>query len=349
MIEVGIVGGSGYSGGELLRILVGHPSAKIKWVTSRGEKKLEKVHRNLIGFGLEFCKPEEAGDCDVVFLCTPATVSMKYAKDYLERGIKVIDMAADFRLKSPELYKKVYKTEHAAPELLKEAVYGTTELKRGKIAKARIVANPGCYSNTVILGLAPLVKSGLVELDSIVVNALSGTSGAGAECSVFTHHSEIATGAFPYNVVKHRHTYEMEQELSEVAGKEVRIHFSCYYTPFVRGILAGCNAFLKKSATREKILEVYKEFYKGEYFIRILDFEKEGASTEYIPYPTTGSVAGSNFCQIGVDVDDERGRVVVFSATDNLMKGASGQGVQNMNVMMGIDEKTALAFPGLHP
>jgi len=352
VIRVGVLGGSGYSGGEILRLLLGHPKARMVWITSRKEMPLEHIHKNLFGSGLAFVKPEEAEriEADVVFLCTPATVSMNYARGYLEKGMKVIDMSADFRLKDLAIYEKVYKKKHAEPELVKESVYGTTELKKEKIARCRLLANPGCYSITTILGLAPLVAGGLVDLERIVVDAKSGSSGHGAEPDVFAHHSEVGNSIIPYNVVKHRHSYEIEQELGELARRPVTIHFSCCYAPFVRGILSSCHAFVKgKAKDREGYLEVYKRFYKGKPFVQVLDMKKYGTSTEYIPYPSVANVAGSNYCQIGLDVDEERGRVVVFSATDNLVKGAAGSAIQNMNVMFGLDETTGLAARGLHP
>ncbi len=351
MIEAGVLGGSGYSGGELLRLLVRHPEAKVKWTTSRGDAKLKETHKNLYAEQLEFIKPEDAEkiDCDVVFLCLPAGTSMKYARRFLEKGAKVIDMSADFRLKDLNLYEQVYKVKHVEPELVKEAVYGTTELHRKEIAKCRVLANPGCYSNTTILGMAPLAKTGLIDLDHVVVDAKSGSSGAGAECSMFTHHSEASNSMFPYNVVKHRHTHEIEQELTLLAGKKVTAHFTCYYTPFIRGILSSCHVFLKKNKDREYFLELYRKFYAKEKFVQVLDIPKKGSGTECLPYPSVSNVYGSNYCQIGLDVDEERGRLVVFSTTDNLMKGAAGQAIQNMNVMLGVKEDAGIDMVGLHP
>lgn len=351
MIEAGIIGGSGYSGGELLRLLSRHPEARIKWVTSRSDAKLRETHKNLYAEPIEFIKPEEAEkiSCDVVFLCLPAGTSMKYARRFIEKGTKVIDISADFRLKNLELYEKVYKVKHVEPELVKEAVYGTTELHRKEIAKCRVLANPGCYSNTTILALAPLAKTGLVDLEHIVVDAKSGSSGAGTECSLYTHHSEGANSMFPYNVIKHRHTYEIEQEIELLAGKKTVVNFTPYYTPFIRGILSSSHVFLKKNKDREHFLELYKKFYANEKFVQVLDIPKKGAGTEYVPYPSVSNVYGSNYCQIGLDVDDERGRLVVFATIDNLMKGAAGQAIQNMNAMFGIKEDAGINMLGLHP
>jgi N-acetyl-gamma-glutamyl-phosphate reductase len=349
-ISVGIVGGSGYSGGELLRLLLQHPYAKVAWVTSRGDRELTAMHRNLLGCGLRFMKEDDVAPCSVVFLCMPSRESMTRADRYLARGSKVIDLGSDFRLKDPRLFEQVYKVKHTQWNLVEEAPYGVTELRRAAIQTARLVANPGCFAYATILGLAPLVKEKWVHLDRLVVDGLSGTSGAGADPSVATHHSEIGNSTFPYNVVDHRHTYEMEQELSAVAGAPVCIHFTPYYASFTRGILAGCHGFPTRKLSRGDVLALYREFYRDEYFVRVIELEKDPkVSWQYLPYPSVANVAGSNFVQIGVDVDERRGRVVVFSALDNLGKGAAGAAIQNMNCMCDLPEETGLTGMGLHP
>src|SRR5262249_2534625 len=318
-ISVGVVGGSGYSGGELLRLLLQHPHVKLAWVTSRGDRPLETVHRNLLGCGLRFIKEEDAGPCDVTFLCMPSRESMTRAERYLKRGSKVIDLGSDFRLKDPQVFERVYKAKHADWPLVEEAPYGVTELHRAAIRSARLVANPGCFAYATILALAPLVREQLIDVQHIIVDGLSGTSGAGADPVVATHHSEIANSTFPYNVVDHRHTYEIEQELSGVAGTKVTVHFTPYYAPFTRGILPGCHGFLRRPVRREDVVSLYQEFYREEYFVRVIGLEKDPKATwQYLPYPSVAAVAGSNFTHIGVDVDAERGRVVAFSALDNL-------------------------------
>ena len=350
MIEVGIVGGSGYSGGELLRLLLQHPEVRIQWVTSRGDKKLAHIHRNLFGQGLEFIPLEEARGGDAVFLCTPARESMLHAEKFLEQGAKVIDLGSDFRLKDRETFETVYKARHTCWELVGEAPYGLTELHREEIASASLVANPGCFATAAILGLAPLVAEGLIDLDHIVVDGISGTSGAGAEPTTPSHHSEISNSVFAYNVTDHRHTYEAEQELSLIARQKIQIHFTPYYAPFTRGILAACHGFLTKGTDREEVLGLFKGYYQNDYFIQILDIPKDPkVSWQYLPYPSVATLAGSNFCQIGLDVDSKRGRVVAFAALDNLVKGAAGAAVQNMNVMCGLPEETGLSTPGMHP
>ena len=349
-ISVGIVGGSGYSGGELIRLLLAHPRVRIAWITSRGEKPLETVHRNLLGSGLRFIKEEEAPPADVTFLCLPSRESMDRAAHYLERGSRVIDLGSDFRLKAPDVFERVYRVRHTRWDLVQEAPYGVTELRRAAIRAARLIANPGCFAYAAILALAPLVKAGWIEAQRIVIDALSGTSGAGAEPTVATHHSEIGQSAFPYNVVDHRHTYEIEQELTSVAGTQVCVHFTPCYAPFSRGILATCHGFLTRDVTRADVLALYRDFYRGEYFVRLnaLDVDPQ-ASWQYLSYPSVASVAGSNFVHIGADVDARRGRVVVFSALDNLGKGAASAAVQNMNCMLGLPEESGLTAIGLHP
>ena len=349
-VTVGVVGGSGYSGGELLRLLVGHPQAELAWVTSRGEKQLESIHRNLLGSGLRFIREAEATRCDVVFLCLPSRESMDRAGDYLRQGSKVIDLGSDFRLKDAALFERVYRAKHVSWDLVAEAPYGATELHREAIRSARLVANPGCFAYATILGLAPLVREGWIDLERIIVDALSGSSGAGAEPTVPTHQSEIGNSTFPYNAVGHRHTPEMEQELSAVARRNVTINFTPYYAPFSRGILASCHGFLNRKVSRADVVSLYREAYRSEHFVRVLDMEKDSkVSWQYLPYPSVASVAGSNYVQIGADVDEQRGRVVIFSALDNLGKGAAGSAIQNMNCMLGLPEETGLAGFGLHP
>ena len=212
------------------------------------------------------------------------------------------------------------------------------------------MANPGCFAYATILGLAPLVREGWIDLERIIVDALSGSSGAGAEPTVPTHQSEIGNSTFPYNAVGHRHTPEMEQELSAVARRNVTINFTPYYAPFSRGILASCHGFLNRKVSRADVVSLYREAYRSEHFVRVLDMEKDSkVSWQYLPYPSVASVAGSNYVQIGADVDEQRGRVVIFSALDNLGKGAAGSAIQNMNCMLGLPEETGLAGFGLHP
>ncbi len=350
MVKVGIVGGSGYAGGELLRLLLTHPEVEIAWVTSRGDKDLESVHRNLLGSGLRFVREEDAGACDVVFLCMPHRESMTRAAAYLDRGSKVIDVGSDFRLKDAELFARVYGGPHACWDLVERAPYGATELHRAEIARAELVANPGCFAYTTILTLAPLVQAGWVELDRVVVAGLTGTSGAGADPKLQSHHSEIANSVTPYNVVDHRHTYEVEQELSALAGSQVRVHFTPVFCPFTRGILATCNGFATRDVTRDQLIALYRDFYEDELFVDVIAVAKDpSVSWQYLPYPNVGYLAGSNYVQIGLDVDPTRRRIVAIGAMDNLGKGAASSAIQNMNCMLGLAEDIGLKGRGLHP
>lgn len=349
-VRVGIVGGSGYSGGELIRLLLRHPRVELAWITSRGDKRLQQVHRNLLGTNLEFVREEDAGDCDVVFLCMPHRESMTRAKDYLGRGAKVIDVGSDFRLKDPDLFARVYGGPHACWDLVERAPYGATELHRDEIRKADLVANPGCFAYTTILTLAPLVRAGWVELERIVVTGLTGTSGMGAEPKPQSSHSEISNSVTPYNVVDHRHTYEVEQELSGVAGASVRVHFTPVFSPFTRGILATCNGFMTREVSREQLVDLYCDFYGGEPFVDVISMPIDpSVSWQYLPYPNVAYLAGSNYVQIGLDVDPRRGRIVAIGALDNLGKGAASSAIQNMNCMLGLPEETGLEMRGLHP
>lgn len=350
-VRVGIVGASGYTGGELLRLLLRHPGVEVAWATSRGGRELERVHRNLAEAGISFCREQDAGPCDVVFLCLPATVAMQHAPRYLDQGVCLVDMSADFRLRDRETYERVYGTPHSAFHLMSQAVFGVPELYRDELRRARLIANPGCFAITAILALAPLVsKHGEeVDLERLVVDGCSGTSGAGAQPITLVHHSEIAPSLQPYNVVDHRHTYEIEQELSRLARRPVSVHFTPSHGPFVRGILITAHVFFRPPPDRREILETFREFYQSEPFVRVLGFEREAATYVYEPYPSCAEVQGSNFCHIGVEVDPARRRAVVFSATDNLVKGAAGNAIQCMNLALGLPETSGLEAFGLHP
>jgi N-acetyl-gamma-glutamyl-phosphate reductase len=350
MINVGIYGASGYMGGEALRVLLEHPEVKIAWATSRSGSNVADFHPNLYDTPVKFIHPDKATPCDVVFMALPSGVPMEMAPKLLKQGCKIIDLGADFRLRDRSTWERVYKKKHSCWDLAKEAVYGIPELYRKEIKKARLIANPGCFASAAILGLAPLVKAGLIDVTKIAVDGLSGTAGVGAELSRPAHHAEIGNNLIPYNVVGHRHTFEMEQELSALSKKAVKIHFTPLYVPIVRGILDICHAFPAKKVTRTKLLELYKEFYKGEYFVKVWDLPKEeGVSWQYKPYPWVNSTSGTNFCFIGLDVDEERGRIVVFSVLDSIGKGGALVGVQNMNLMFGLDETTGLDRRGMHP
>lgn len=350
MIKVGIVGASGYMGGEALRVLLDHPGVKIAWATSRSEGPVEDYHPNLYGAGIKLIHPEHAAPCDTVFLALPTDASIHEAARFLEQGCKVIDLGSAFRLSDRKVWESVYKQAHSNWALAEEAVYGIAELHKSEIAKARLVANPGCFSSAVILGLAPLIKENLIDERTIVVDGLSGTAGAGAELARAAHHPEIGNNLIPYNVVGHRHTFEMEQELSLLAGKDVCIHFTPTYVPIVRGILDVCHAFPRHPASRGQILDLYRDFYRDEPFVQVYDRPKEpNASWQYRPYPWVSAVAGTNYCFIGIDIDDSRNRIVIFSALDSVGKGGAQVGIENMNLMFGMERTTGLTRRGVHP
>jgi N-acetyl-gamma-glutamyl-phosphate reductase len=350
MITAGIYGGSGYMGGEVIRVLLEHPEVTIAWITSRGERPVDFFHRNLYGKELRFIKAEQATKCDVVFAALPSGQIMQLAPALLEAGTKIIDLGADFRLKNRSDWENKYGKKHLSWDLVKESVYGITELHREEIKQARLIANPGCYSSASILALAPLVKNALVDTEKIVIDGLSGTTGAGAEPETPSHHPEIANNIVPYNVVDHRHTYEIEQELGALSTSRVTVHFTSSYVPITRGILAICHCFPTKKVTRNELLDTFRTFYEGHPFIKIFDMPRDGkASWNYLPYPWVAAVSGTNYCHIGLDIDEKRNRIVVFAVLDSIGKGGAHVGVQNMKLMFGLAEETGLQRLGLHP
>jgi N-acetyl-gamma-glutamyl-phosphate reductase common form len=349
-IRAGILGATGYMGGEALRVLLGHPEVELAWLASRTGTRVDEAHPNLFGLGLGLVRPEDTTPCDVAFLALPTAASIDAAARLLGQGARVIDLGAAFRLKDRAAWERVYGEAHGAWALAEEAVYGLPELRGDAIAKARLVANPGCFASAAILGLAPLVKDGLVELDRIVVDGMSGTAGVGAELHRAAHHPEIGGNLVPYNVVGHRHTFEMEQELGALAGAPVRVHFTPTYVPIVRGILAVCHVFPTRAVTRDELLERYRAFYRREPFVLVYDLPPEsGSPWQYKPYPWVSAVAGTNYCYVGLDVDPVRGRAVVFSVLDSLGKGGAHVGVENMNLLFGLDRSVGLTRRGQHP
>jgi N-acetyl-gamma-glutamyl-phosphate/LysW-gamma-L-alpha-aminoadipyl-6-phosphate reductase len=350
MVRVGIIGGSGYTGGELLRLLLSHPEVEITQVTSReyvGEYVF-RVHSNLRGVtNLQFDKPDLSKTinlCDLVFMSTPHGVSSKLTPKLLEAGLKVIDLSADFRLKNPEDYPKWYGWDHPAPDTLKKAVYGVPELYREKIRDAQLVACPGCMAVVTILALAPVVKANLIDKDHIVVDVKIGSSGAGAKPSASTHHAERFGVVRPYKPTGHRHTAEIEQELSLIAGSNVKVSMSAHAVNIVRGILTTVHSFLVEKADTATIWKAFRSLYQGEPFIRLV---RDRKGLYRLPDPKV--VVGSNFCDLGFEIDNHTNRLVILGAIDNLIKGAAGIAIQNMNIMLRIDEKTGLNQPALHP
>jgi N-acetyl-gamma-glutamyl-phosphate/LysW-gamma-L-alpha-aminoadipyl-6-phosphate reductase len=349
-LKIGIIGGSGYVGGELLRLLLLHPQAEVTMVTSRQSvgEYVFNVHPNLRGLTqLKFVLQDIAElqeNCDFVFTATPHGGSVNLVPKLLDAGLKVIDMSADFRLKNPDDYDKWYGWKHANPQLLSEAAYGLPELHRQEIKSARLVACPGCMATAAILALAPVIKADLVEKNRIVVDLKIGSSGAGSKPTIASHHPERFGGVRPYKVAGHRHLAEVEQELNNLTSEPVTVSFTPHAVNMVRGILSTIHVFPKTPLTSKDVWKTLRSQYEGEPFIRFVKYQKG-------PYqlPDPKVTIGTNFCDIGFELDPHANRLLLFSALDNMVKGASGQGVQCLNIMMGIDESTGLKSTGFHP
>lgn len=343
VIKCGIVGATGYTGVELLRILATHPEVSIEAVTSRGEagRPVSDLFHNLRGWvDLPFVEPnlEQLSSCDVVFFATPNGTAMKMVPSLLEKGVKVIDLAADFRIKDIPTWEKWYGMEHACPEVVAEAVYGLPEINREQIKSASIVANPGCYPTATALAAIPLIENGLIDVEKLIVDAKSGVSGAGRGAAVGTLMSEMGESFKAYGVPGHRHLPEIAQTLSGVAGKKVDLTFVPHLLPMIRGIHVTLYGFL---ATQPADLQaIYDERYRDEPFVDVLP---QGS------HPDTRSCKGVNWCRLAVHQPQGENTVVVLSVIDNLVKGAAGQAVQNMNLMTGLDEVSGLGSVALLP
>lgn len=348
MKRVGLVGVTGYTGMELTRILLGHPGMRLTHVTSRKEagQALQRIYPFLQGTELgelEITTPDRAvlaAECDLVFLAVPHGTAMEMAAELREKGVRVIDLSADFRLRSRHTYESWYKVEHTRSDLLSEAVYGLPELYAEKIASAGLVANPGCYPTSAILGLYPALKYGLILSDDLVIDSKSGTTGAGRKATVGILFCEVSDTFRAYNLTKHRHTPEIEQELSLAANREIRLSFNTHLLPINRGILTTAYAKLSSGVDPQTIRPRYEEFYAGRRWVRILP---EGV------LPETRWVRGTNFCDIGIVTDPRTNRLIVVTAIDNLCRGASGQAVANANLMLELGEETGLPFAALMP
>lgn len=346
MLKVAIVGASGYTGVELLRILHCHPEVAITCVTSEQSagKAISEVFptlRSRYNLVLENLEPVRIADrADFIFTALPHKAAMEVVPTFLKLGKRVVDLSADYRLRDAKEYEAWYEP-HMNPALLEQSVYGLPELRREKIAGADLVANPGCYPTSVILGLAPLLKKKLIDPATIIADSKSGVSGAGRSAKVDNLYCEVNEGFKAYGVGgAHRHIPEIEQELSLLAGKQLKITFTPHLVPMDRGILSTIYATPTSAVSSAELLELYRAYYQGEAFVRILP---EGS------FPSTSHVRGSNFCDIGITVDNRTGRVVVVSVIDNLVKGASGQAVQNMNIMNGFPENLGLESLALFP
>jgi N-acetyl-gamma-glutamyl-phosphate reductase len=376
MISVGIFGASGYMGGEALRLLLEHPEVNIAWATSRTPVSASLAHKNLSASldpklkdkykKIDFIQADSVSHADCVFFALPTGHVAEPAKELRAKGSKIIDLGAEFRLRDQDLWERVYGKKHHDFSLVEKSVYGIPELHREKIKNSSVVANPGCFSSAAILGLLPLFSPQSIVLkatnfDSIMVSGLSGTAGVGAELDKAIHHPEITNNVVAYNGVDHRHTYEMEQELSQFSGEKVTVHFTPAYVPISRGIVALCSIKYEKDSiktllsnkrdlSREMLIEMYKGFYKDEAFVHVVDTPFESAvSWQTAPYPWVAATSCTNFCHIGVDVDPVRDRILVVSVLDSMGKGGAHVGIQNMNLMFGFDEVLGINRRGFHP
>ncbi len=345
-LKTAVIGSSGYAGGELLRILLGHPHVAVTAVTSEKSagRPIASLFPHLLNVTDLVCEAFDpsaiAKKADFAFLALPHVTAQGAAYELHKLGLKVVDLSADYRLSDPALYETWYEHCHQYPELLKQAVYGLPELHRQEIRKAALIANPGCYPTSAILGLAPLVKKRMTDPASIVIDSKSGVSGAGRSPSLAHHFPEVNEGLMAYKIGTHRHTPEIEQEISLLAGAQVTLSFTPHLVPMNRGILTTIYAGLADKTDTSHLHALFEEFYKNELFVRVLPLGD---------FPNVRNVRGSNFCDIGVYADRRTGRAVVVTAIDNLVKGASGQAVQNMNLMMEFDETEGLKAAGLFP
>ena len=346
MIKVGIIGATGYAGVEIERLLQQHKDAEVVWYGSRSyiDKKYADVFANMFEIVDEKCLDdniEELADkVDVIFTATPQGLCSSLVNEEILNKVKIIDLSADFRIKDVATYEKWYKIEHKSPEFIDEAVYGLCEINREKTKGARLIANPGCYTTCSILSIYPMVKEGLIDPKSIIIDAKSGTSGAGRGAKVPNLFCEVNENIKAYGVGTHRHTPEIEEQLGYAAGEEVLINFTPHLVPMQRGILVTAYANLKKEVTYEEVKAVYDKYYKKEQFIRVLENETP---------PETRWVEGSNYVDVSFKIDERTGRIIMMGALDNLIKGAAGQAVQNMNIIFGLPENEGLQQVPMFP
>lgn len=351
MVKVGIIGATGYAGNELVRLLMGHKDVEIKWYGSRSyiDKKYAEVYQNMFEIVEDNClddnMEELASKVDVIFTATPQGFLAGVLTEEILSKVKIIDLSADFRIKDVKTYEKWYKIEYKSPQFIEEAVYGLCEINRDKVKGARLIANPGCYTTCSILTAYPLVKEGLIDPDTLIIDAKSGTSGAGRGAKLPNLFCEVNENMKAYGVTNHRHTPEIEEQLGYAAGKEIVVNFTPHLVPMNRGILATEYATLNKKAdgtlpTYEEVKAVYDKYYKNEKFVRVL--EKDIC-------PETKWVEGSNYVDVNFKIDERTGRIVMMGALDNLVKGAAGQAVQNMNLLFGFDEAEGLNLVPMFP
>ena len=346
MIKVGIIGSTGYAGQELVRILLQHPEAEIVWYGSRSyiDRKYSEVFGNMFQLVEDVCKGEDmdalASQVDVIFTATPQGLCGSLVNEEILSKVKIIDLSADFRIKDVAKYEKWYGIAHQSPEFVKEAVYGLCEVNREEVKGARLIANPGCFPTCSVLSIYPLAKEGMIDMNTVIIDAKSGTSGAGRGAKVANLYCEVNESIKAYGVTTHRHTPEIEDQLSYASGEEVVLNFTPHLVPMNRGILVTAYASLKRPATYEEIKAIYDKYYKDEYFVRVL--EKDVC-------PETRWVEGSNFVDVNFRIDERTNRVIMMGAIDNVVKGAAGQAVQNMNLLFGLKENTGLQMVPMFP
>lgn len=346
MIKVGIIGATGYAGSELVRILLGHKDVEIKWYGSRSyiDKKYASIYQNFFQLVDANCMDDNmevlADQVDVIFTATPQGLCASLVNEEILSKVKIIDLSADFRIKDVKVYEEWYKLEHKSPQFIEEAVYGLCEINREDVKKARLVANPGCYTTCSILTCYPLVKEGIIDPNTIIVDAKSGTSGAGRGAKVDNLFCEVNENMKAYGVTTHRHTPEIEEQLGYACGEKITINFTPHLAPMNRGILATAYASLKKDVTYEEVKAIYDKYYADEKFVRVL--EKDVC-------PQTKWVEGSNYVDVNFKIDPRTNRIIMMGAIDNLVKGAAGQAVQNMNLMFGLKESEGLELVPMFP
>ncbi|MEE1085585.1 MAG: N-acetyl-gamma-glutamyl-phosphate reductase [Schaedlerella sp.] len=346
MIKVGIIGSTGYAGAELVRILTAHKEAEIVWYGSRSyiDKKYSSVYQNMFQIVDAVCMDDNmeelANQVDVIFTATPQGLCASLVNEEILSKVKIIDLSADFRIKDVSVYEKWYGIEHKSPEFIGEAVYGLCEINREDVKKARLVANPGCYTTCSILTAYPLAKEGLIDLSTLVIDAKSGTSGAGRGAKLPNLFCEVNENMKAYGIANHRHTPEIEEQLGYASGEEVLLNFTPHLVPMNRGILATEYAKLTRKVTYEEVKAIYDKYYAGEKFVRVLDKDV---------FPETKWVEGSNYVDINFKIDERTGRIIMIGAIDNLVKGAAGQAVQNMNLMFGLNESEGLELVPMFP
>lgn len=346
MVKVGIIGSTGYAGGELVRLLTVHRDAEIRWYGSRSyiDKKYASVYQNMFQIVDAVCMDDNmealAEQVDVIFTATPQGLCASLVNEEILSKVKIIDLSADFRIKDVAVYEKWYGITHKSPQFIDEAVYGLCEINREAVKNARLVANPGCYTTCSILTAYPLAKEGLIDMSTLIIDAKSGTSGAGRGAKVQNLFCEVNENMKAYGVASHRHTPEIEEQLGYAAGEEVVLNFTPHLVPMNRGILVTEYAKLKEKVTYEEIKSVYDKYYANETFIRVL--EKDVC-------PETKWVEGSNYVDINFKIDPRTGRIILMGAMDNLVKGAAGQAVQNMNLMFGLKETEGLELVPMFP